>query len=237
MTQQIPRFPPNPNGTAPLYPADELHKLQAIMDRRADPAPPPPAHGKNPWLLRGLVLVAVAVVSGLVWWMLQPSGGTPTAQPSSSPVAGKFAFDAALPEPVKDSDCAPHAYGETKKFLTATPCQQLTRALYSVTLPDGRTVYTSVAVVRMKSAEDAVKLKELTSRDGTGNVNDLLREKVATVPGLDSLANGGYASELRDRDVVIVESDSAKKSSDATTHNAEMKQISADALRLAASLN
>lgn len=237
MTQQIPRFPPNPSGTAPLYPVDELHKLQAIMDRRS--AQPQPTHGRrSPWLVRALVLVAVAVVSGLVWWAVQPGGGEQSASPTTSASAGKFAFqaDTQVPQPLKDSDCAPHAYGETKNFLTKTPCQQLTRALYTTAMPDGRTVYTSVSVVRMKSAEDAVRLKALTEQNGTGNVNDLVKEKLVSIPGLDTLANGGYAAEQRDREVVIVESDSAKKAADKSMHTAEMKRISADALRLASSL-
>ncbi|TWP50169.1 hypothetical protein FKR81_20855 [Lentzea tibetensis] len=234
----MPRFPPNPSGTAPLYPVDELHKLQAIMDRRSAQPPPHTHVRRSPWLVRGLVLVAVAIVSGLVWWLVQPGGGSESASPTTSASAGKFSFqaDTQVPEPLKDSDCAPHAYGETKNFLTKTPCQQLTRALYTTAMPDGRTVYTSVSVVRMKSAEEAVQLKALTERNGTGNVNDLVKEKIVAIPGLDTLANGGYAAEQRDREVVIVESDSVKKAADKAMHSAEMKRISADALRLASSL-
>jgi hypothetical protein len=229
----MPRFPPNPNGTAPLYPADELHKLAAIMDRREEP-PPVRSHLRRdqPWLLRGLVLVGVAVLSGLVWWMLQPSGDGSPGTPTPSTAAGKYTFETDG-EPVRDSDCAVHAYGETKTFLTGRPCQQLTRAMYTATMTDGRTVYTSVSVVRMKSEDDAVQLKALTERNGTGNVNDLVKEKVATVPGLDTLANGGYASEQRDRDVIIVESDTSQRAGDNATHVAEMKRVSTDALRLA----
>ncbi|HUQ58636.1 hypothetical protein [Lentzea sp.] len=237
MTQNLPRFPPRPTDTAPLYPADELMKLQSIMDHRQghQPAPPPAPPRKSTWVGKALALVGVAVVSGFVWWVLQPSD--PVDQPISQPqkTAGEFEFTtvAQLPEPVKDSDCAAHASGQTQTFLKSTPCLQLTRAFYTAKLPDGRVVYSSVSVVKMRTADEARQLRELTQKDGTGNVKDLVLDKAISVPPLTTLANGGYASEQRDQEVVIVESDSPVKSADALAHNKEMKKVSADAIRLA----
>ncbi|MFS8101193.1 hypothetical protein LFM09_29125 [Lentzea alba] len=236
VTQNLPRFPPRPSGTAPLYPADELMKLQSIMDNRQAPPPPPPPR-KTTWLGKALALVAVAVVSGFVWWVLQPTD--PVDKPVSQPekTAGEFEFTSAdqLPEPVKDSDCAAHATGQTQAFLKTTPCLQLTRAFYTAKMPDGRTVYSSVSVVKMRTADEARQLRELTQKDGTGNIKDLVLDKVISVPPLTTLANGGYASEQRDQEVVIVESDSPVKGADALSHNKEMKKVSADAIRLASS--
>lgn len=235
----MPRFPPRPTDTAPLYPADELMKLQSIMDNRQGqlPVPPPPPPRRTTWVGKALALVGVAVVSGLVWWMFQPSD--PVGQPISQPqkTAGEFEFTSVqqLPEPVKDSDCAAHATGQTQAFLKTTQCVQLTRAFYTAKLPDGRTVYSSVSVVKMKTPADAKALRELTQKDGTGNVKDLVLDKAISVPPLTTLANGGYASEQRDQEVVIVESDSPVKGSDALAHNKEMKKVSADAIRLASS--
>ncbi|GAB2820820.1 hypothetical protein GCM10027200_20270 [Lentzea nigeriaca] len=239
VTQNLPRFPPRPTDTAPLYPADELMKLQSIMENRQGqlpPQPPPPTR-RATWVGRALVLVGVAVVSGFVWWVLQPSDPVdqPVAQPQKT--AGEFEFSTVpqLPEPVKDSDCAAHASGQTQAFFKTTPCLQLTRAFYTAKLPDGRTVYSSVSVVKMRSAAEAKQLRELTQKDGTGNVKDLVLDKAISVPPLTTLANGGYASEQRDQVVVIVESDSPVKNPDALTHNKEMKKVSADAIRLASS--
>lgn len=235
----MPRFPPRPSDTAPLYPADELMKLQSIMDNRQGqlPVPPPVPTRKTTWMGRALALVGVAVVSGFVWWVLQPSD--PVDQPVSAPqkTAGEFEFTSVsqLPEPVKDSDCAAHATGQTQAFLKTTPCLQLTRAFYTAKLPDGRIVYSSVSVVRMKTADEARRLRELTQKDGTGNVKDLVLDKAISVPPLTTLANGGYASEQRDQEVVIVESDSPVKGTDKAAHNKEMKKVSADAIRLASS--
>jgi len=238
VTQNLPRFPPRPSDTAPLYPADELMKLQSIMEnRQGHLPPPPPAPPRKAWVGKALALVGVAVVSGFVWWVLQPSDPVdkPVAQPQKT--AGEFEFTtvAQLPEPVKDSDCAAHATGQTQAFLKTTPCLQLTRAFYTTKLPDGRIVYSSVSVVKMRNADEAKQLKELTEKDGTGNIKDLVLDKAVSVPPLTTLANGGYASEQRDQEVVIVESDSPTRGPDALAHNKEMKRVSADAIRLASS--
>lgn len=239
MTQNLPRFPPRPTDTAPLYPADELMKLQSIMDNRQGQLPhqPPAPQRRSTWVGKALALVGVAVVSGFVWWVLQPSDPVdqPVAQPQKTAGEFQFATVPQLPEPVKDSDCAAHASGQTSTFFKTTPCLQLTRAFYTAKLPDGRTVYSSVSVVKMRTADEAKALRELTQKDGTGNVKDLVLDKAISVPPLTTLANGGYASEQRDQQVVIVESDSPVKSADALAHNKEMKKVSADAIRLASS--
>ncbi|ANZ38424.1 hypothetical protein BBK82_22530 [Lentzea guizhouensis] len=241
MTQNLPRFPPRPTDTAPLYPADELVKLQSIMDNRGQQPPRPPQPPQTPkriWLGRALALVGVAVVSGFVWWVLQPTD--PVDKPAAVPqkTAGEFEFTTStqLPEPVKDSDCAAHATSKTQAFLKTTPCLQLTRMLYTAKLPDGRTVYSSVSVVRMKTAEEARQLEALTEQNDTGNIKDLVLDKAVSIPPLTTLANGGYASEVRDREVVIVESDSPSKGDDALAHNTQMKKVSQDAIRLASSI-
>ncbi|MFE9750801.1 hypothetical protein ACFYOT_38340 [Saccharothrix saharensis] len=239
VTQRIP--PLQPSDTAPLW-RSEIGQLDSLL---ASPPPPPPrrpapvaARSRRGLVLKGLGLLGVAVVSGLVWLVVMPKNtqtGTPT---TTSTPAGEFAFAVSpdVPEPLKDSDCASHAYGQTKALLTATPCQQLTRGMYTTTTPDGMKVYTSVSIVRMKTAEDAAKLKDLTTRDGTGNVNDLVKDGAVKVPNLTTLANGGFAARQQDRDVIIIESDSVKHGPDEAAHNQLMKRISNDAFRLAANL-
>ncbi|MFD7656448.1 hypothetical protein ACFV4N_20965 [Actinosynnema sp. NPDC059797] len=234
MTQRI--QPIRPSDTAPLWRA-EIGQLDSLMST-APPPPPPPDRSRRGLVLKGVGLLGVAVLSGLVWLLVKPSGETTTTPTTTSTPAGQFAFTKSpqVPEPLRDSDCASHAYGETRTFLTKTPCQQLTRALYTTTTPDGATVYTSVSVVRMKTAEDAAALKDLTNRNGTGNVNDLIKDGAVEVPGMTTLGNGGYASDQRDREVIIIESDTAKHGPNETEHNHLMKKISFDALRLAADL-
>ncbi|HEX6341797.1 hypothetical protein [Umezawaea sp.] len=245
MTQQLPRIhPPGASETAPLW-RSEIGKLDSLMatnviGHQPPPPPPrPPAQRNLPF--KALGLVAVALVAALVWLLIDSMTGdnrtTPAATTSTAP-EGEFRFTKSeqVPVPLKVTGCAEHAYGPTKDFLTANPCEKLVRQLYTTTLDDGRTAYTSVSVVTLRNAQDAAKFKELTSADGTGNVNDLVREGVAKVPELKTLASGGFASKLQDREVVIVESDTVKHGPDEAEHNKLMKRISADAFRLAADL-
>ncbi len=245
MTQQLPRIhPPGVTDTAPLW-RSEIGKLDSLMTTNTTghqpppPAPRPPAPRNLPF--KALGLVAVALVAALVWLLVDSMGSENTATPpttTSTTPEGEFEFTKSeqVPTPLKVTACADHAYGPTKDFLAKTPCEKLVRQLYTTTLDDGRTAYTSLSVVTMKNAQDAAKLKELTSADGTGNVNDLVREGAATVPELKTLASGGYSSTLKDREVVIVETDTVKHGPVEAEHNKLMKRISTDAFRLAADL-
>jgi hypothetical protein len=210
---------------------------QAPLRFRAE-APPP--RRQNPaliWVLRGLGLVAVAVISGTVWYYVTadtaPSGAA--RQTGTQQTTGQFTFQPYkdVLTPRRETSCAEHAYDDIKKFFASTPCEQLTRALYTTTL-DGQTVYTSVSVVRMASAEDAVKLRDKVDANGTGNVSDLIRDGVAKVPGLSKgLSGGGYKSSQHDRDLVIVESDFAPAAKRTTQQIEDLKRVSQDAVRLA----
>jgi len=245
VTQQLPRIhPPGANDTAPLW-RSEIGKLDSLMATNVmghqppPPAPRPPTPRALP--VKALGLVAVALVAALVWLLIDAMGSenksTPAATTSTAP-KGEFEFAKSeqVPVPLKVTGCAEHAYGATKEFLTSNPCEKLVRQLYTTTLDDGRTAYTSVSVVTLRNAQDAAKFKELTSTDGTGNVNDLVREGVAKVPELKTLASGGFSSKLQDREVVIVESDTVKHGPDEAEHNKLMKRISTDAFRLASEL-
>lgn len=202
--------------------------------------PDPPAPRQNPvllWVMRGLGLVAVAVVSGLVWWYINndsPKADSQSESPSQSS-AGEYQFTAhqAVTEPRRDSNCAERSYGEVQKFFQKTPCQQLVRALYTTTDREGRTVHTNVSVVRMASSADAAKLRALTDSNGTGNVSDLVRDGVVKIPPLKSLAEG-YEAAQHDRNVIIVESDfdPAAKKGDKNQDSATLDAICRDAIRL-----
>jgi hypothetical protein len=247
VTQQLPPIhPPGVSDTAPLW-RSEIGKLDSLMAPNVmghqpppHPQPPrPPARRNLP--VKALGLVAVALVAALLWLLIDAMGSekrTTPAAPTSTAREGEFEFAKSeqVPVPMKVTECADHAYGPTKDFLARTPCEKLVRQLFTTTLDDGRTAYSSVSVVTMKNAQDAGKLKELTSADGTGNVNDLVRAGVAKVPELKTLASGGYSSMLKDREVIIVESDTVRHGPVEAEHNKLMKRISTDAFRLATDL-
>lgn len=196
--------------------------------------------GSNPvfaWILRIVGLLGVAVVSGAVWWYIQNEGtpgtgadddGGRTPQRSE----GKYEFKAEIATPRVDRECQDHAYGKTQDFFVANPCDRLTRSVFTTTADGDRTVYTSVSVVDFGSEELAVELQRLTKSDGTGNVSDLVKEKVISVDGLDGLsARGGYASQVQGGRITIVESDYDPQSSDGGSES-ELDDVSEDALRL-----
>jgi hypothetical protein len=142
------------------------------------------------------------------------------------------------PDTVK-KDCAKHAYGDIKKFLQSTPCDQLIRQLF-VTRTGERTIYTSVSVVTMPNETDAAALRDLTDKDGSGNVSDVVHDKAVKIDGLDGLSgNDGYDSQQSGRDVIIVEADFAPKDkgSDDKADEKILDKVCTDALRLGADLD
>jgi hypothetical protein len=195
-------YPPTPGDRPPPF------------QLRHDDGPPPPR--RSPalvWTLRVVGLLAIATLSGLVWFYIQ-NDDAPEQDPgytqSVEQSDGEFDFapHSAVSQPITDENCAKHAYGKIEQFLAEHDCRQLVRGLYTTTVPDGRTVYTSVSVVRMADEQVAAELRKLTDTDNTGNVNDLVREKVVTIDGLETLSGSdGYASAQHGTDVVIVESD------------------------------
>ncbi|RLK53731.1 hypothetical protein [Actinokineospora cianjurensis] len=181
-------------------------------------------------------IVVAALLVGFIVWLTSGNDDPPPVTPTAPASEYLFQRMGETVEPARDSDCAEHAYGKVEQFLIANPCRQLTRAVFLTATDSGRTVYTSIAVVRMPDRAGAEKLELLVRQDETGSVNDLLREKKVNVPGLDRLSRGGFSATTIDRDVVIAESDSADRDEDPAAHKAEMKRVSVAALKLAKEL-
>jgi hypothetical protein len=196
--------------------------------------------------MRALGLVAIAVVSGLVWFYVTndssstPSGSTAETTPQQPAGAYEFTAHKKMPKPdIVRKDCAKHAYGDIQKFLESTPCDHLARQLF-VTKDDGRTIYTSVSVVVMLDEDKAAALRALTDKDETGNVADVVRDKAVTIAGLKGLSGeDGYASTQSGKDVIIVESAFAPKdkTSDDKADEEILDKVCTDALRLGAEVD
>jgi hypothetical protein len=195
-------------------------------------APEPPRNKTREYVLKGLGLVLVAVLSGMLWWLIQQGG---THKPSDAGVTTpaqpqtKFTFTKheQATTPAVDSNCERNSYEKVKTFFAKKPCVQMVRELYYTTV-DGKKAYSSVAMVRMSNAADAAELKALTEQNGTGNVTDLVRDGRIKVQGLKSLSNGAFAAKVTGNDVIIVESDfegGSKKEDDA-----KLEEISDEAL-------
>lgn len=185
----------------------------------------PAAPARRGYLFKGLGLVAVAVVSGLIWWLIRHEPGT---APGPRGQAREFAFTAAE-GPVATTDCPGKSTGEVKRFFGTRPCQQLARALFTTTAAGGAQALVSVAVVTMPDIDQAQQLKTLVDTDDTGNVIDLGRDGTAKLPGAPRLVSGTYASRLSGTRVTIVLADFFGGHKDDTA----LARLSAEALDLA----
>jgi len=213
--------PPQPYAppVAPAGPswgqAPPVHEPSSPVDGATGP------RGGDPWnrrlLLMG-VLAALVVVLGVGAWLTSRGGSgnssSGTAAASSSPAdAGPKAGDvqkigtvAFTVEAVAvDGSCADHSSGRVGQSLQATDCTGLSRALYSAQLKGGKIVV-SVIRARMPDTVSARKLQALAYINGTGNVNNLLREGVRYPGGPTRLGNDEeYDSAVSGTTVTIVE--------------------------------
>ncbi|MEJ7705691.1 MAG: hypothetical protein WKF47_19675 [Geodermatophilaceae bacterium] len=90
------------------------------------------------------------------------------------------------------------------EFFGTTPCDGLSRALFTATIDEAPAVL-SVSVVTMPDEASAAALRELADTNGTGNVSDLLRAGVQIDGGPSELVAAAYDSELSGTEVRIVE--------------------------------
>jgi hypothetical protein len=203
-----------------------------------------PGSGRRIALLAVLALLVVAGLGAVGWMMLGgddgnegggTTAGTTAAQPTvAGPQEGDVQTVDGVPftvEAVKvDETCAGRAYGDTAEFLDANDCAALSRALYSADL-DGEPVVVSVVRVQMPDNGIARELQALTDRNGSGNVNDLLREGVRYTGSPAELSGAEYASAVSGPTVTIVES--AWVAEDAEGSSADIDRVASSGLELA----
>ena len=220
----------NPRGANPQAPGTRV----AGGPGAQQPAPQGPGPGRSArarLALRVGALVAVAVVSGLVWWLIryQPSTEGDAAAAEDPLTSGEFAYtEVAGPE--ISANCAGNSYGDVVGWFQQHPCERVHRSLYETREGDARALV-SVVVVTMPEQDGAKQLKVTTDTDGTGNVNDLVRDGTATLPGAPNVAQGEYASRVVGTRLTIVETAYFPDSAGAPD---TLQRIAHDALRLSA---
>jgi hypothetical protein len=153
-------------------------------------------------------LVAGGAVAGLLIVLI--ASGLALSRPSSSPAAPPAALGRSAPPAnvvrATDviTDCAGHSHGRTKRSFEGHNCVKATRSLTTGRV-NGRPALFVVSQIQMASAEAAASLKQVLDANGTGNLNDLLREG-KTYPGApDAMPDSGYASVQRDAVIVVAE--------------------------------
>jgi hypothetical protein len=103
------------------------------------------------------------------------------------------------------TDCENHSYGRTKRSFKARDCLTATRSLATGQVSGRQTLFVSSRIT-MASAEAAASIKRTLDADGTGNLNDLLREGKKTFPGAPAkMPSSGYASVQKGTVVLVSE--------------------------------
>ncbi|SDW84775.1 hypothetical protein SAMN05216215_1005300 [Saccharopolyspora shandongensis] len=202
-----PAFAPPPRQDQPpaVQQPPQAHQPTSWQAPVAQPEPEPQPRRIAPtgWLLRGLGLVAISVLSGLIWLLIKPDTDDEAASPPAEvpryqfvPIHREEAFQG----------CQSVSTAKIKSFFQKQECTHLTRALYSTTLPDGTRVLTSLVTVLMPDAATAQQLNDLTTKDGTGNIRDLVDDGRDGTKGMPALDDDAYASGRQESLVVIGDS-------------------------------
>lgn len=205
---------------------------------------PAPRQGSVLWgtgptarLLQATGLLLVAVLAGLLWWVIRHDPVRPVAHPVPSqqrtghtqgPLTdGDYDYTVA-DGPAQTADCVPHSYGEIHDWFDDHPCEQLDRGLYTTTDEDGNRALVSVSVVTMPTHDEASELYDMAFDDGTGNISDLARESAELPSDAPKVSDGEYKSKIVGSRVTIVEANFFADAHDGD----ELTHIAGDARRL-----
>jgi hypothetical protein len=127
------------------------------------------------------------------------------------------------------TDCASHARGRAKISFETQKCVKATRALATGRVR-GRPALFVTSRVQMASAEAAASVKQVLDGNGTGNLNDLLREGRSFPGAPETMPASGYASVQTARVVTVAEAgfvDGGRSSSTEAALRAAAAQVAA----------
>ena len=182
-------------------------QVQPTQVQPTAPASPPatPAPGRRRPRRRALVTggVAAALLALGVVAVSHPFGlGAKAPTTSALGASAPAGYVARVSEVT--TDCAAHARGRTKDSFEARNCVKATRSLATGQISGRRALFV-VSRIQMPSADAAASVKQVLDGNGTGNLNDLLREG-RTFPGAPArMPSSGYASVQAGPVVVVAE--------------------------------
>jgi hypothetical protein len=199
-----------------------LTELDGEWDERA--APPP--RGNRLKMVAAVLAVSLIVLVGLLRFGDRDSPGkqagpavpkaTSTAATSTAPTAATSRPAGSASSPVTgaipvgwvrraaddQTNCTAHSYGQVLIFFTRTPCSDVRRSLLT-TERDGRGIVVATSTVTFRTPAQATSYLRLVTSDGTGNINDLLREGIR-YPGSPSKLPGAAFASRQDGPRVLV---------------------------------
>jgi len=114
------------------------------------------------------------------------------------------------------TDCASHARGQAKASFETQNCVKATRSLATGQV-SGRPALFVTSRVQMASAEAAASVKQILDGNGTGNLNDLLREGKTFTGAPDKMPISGYVSVQTAKVVTVAEAGFADGGRSAST--------------------
>ena len=126
------------------------------------------------------------------------------AAPASSPATGAIPAGWVRRAGDDQANCTAHAYGQVQVFFARTPCSGVRRSLLT-TEQNGRDIVVATSTVTFGSTAQATSYLQLVTSDGTGNINDLLREGVRYPGSPSKLPAAAFASRQDGRRVLVAE--------------------------------
>jgi len=143
--------------------------------------------------------------------VLRQAPSTPAREVTVTSTDGSRSYDVKIWWQVNDTDCADHAYGNpVVQYLTAHPCQAMTRLLATTTV-GGKAVgfaETDIGFVGNAPAvyQTAGNFATLERKNGTGSIDDLLREGYRLPTGPSKIPSSeAFSVESQDSGVTIVD--------------------------------
>ncbi len=241
---------PGPHATVAHPDAATAHPPAMTATQVASPVPPPVTRTPTP-PASPPVPPEYAPESRRIMWppsrrnlvvagslvLLLIAGGTALANSfgsnAPSPTASIIKADAPTGYAVKVTDvitdCAEHSRGKAKASFKAANCVTATRLLATGEV-DGRPVLYVVSQIEMATSDAAASVKQVLDGNGTGNLNDLLREG-KTYPGAPrEMPISGYASVQNGAMVTVAEAgfvDDGRSSSDDPALRSSAAQVAA----------
>ena len=164
-----------------------------------DEMPPSRPQPSRRTLVTGGILVLLLIAGGVA---LADPFGPDDAPPEASSPAKTAAAGYAVKVTDVTTDCAGHSRGRTKASFEAENCVKATRLLATGEV-GGRPVLYVVSRIEMASGEAAASVKQVLDGNGTGNINDLLRDGKTYAGAPAEMPISGYAS-LQEGTVVTV---------------------------------
>lgn len=210
--------PVTPTATPPVSPEDTQ---EGAPESRRTMWPP---SRRNLVIAGGLVLLLIGGGTALANWF-----GSNAPSPTASILKTDTPTDYAVKVTDVITDCAAHSRGKVLASFKAENCVKATRLL-ATGVVGGRPVLYVVSRVEMATSDAAASVKQVLDGNGTGNLNDLLREG-KTYPGAPSeMPVSGYASVQNGTMVTVAEAgfvDDGRSSSDDPALRSSAAQVAA----------